>query len=171
MKIPDKLIGYRVYDEGKFIDTADVELPDIEHMTETLTGSGIAGEIETPTLGQIASMTTSINFRTQTKNMIGFLSPDGKMLDIRGSLQDYDSAKGKIVTRGLKVSMLVLPKSVSLGKLEIGNTTDSSTEAEVTYIRIIIDNEVLLEIDKANYIYKVEGIDYLEEVRRQLGRN
>lgn len=171
MKIPDKLIGFRVYKEGDFIDTADVELPDIEHMTETLTGSGIAGEIETPALGQIASMTTSINFRTQTKKMISFLSPNETMLDVRGSLQDYDSGKGKIVTRGLKVTMSVLPKTVGLGKLEVGNTTDSSSELEVTYLRVMIDNDVLLEIDKANYIYVVDGVDYLEEVRKQLGMN
>ncbi|WP_303872373.1 phage major tail tube protein [Tepidanaerobacter acetatoxydans] len=169
MRIPDRLIGYRVYKEGKFIATADVELPDIEHMTETLSGAGIAGEIEMPALGQIGSMTTTINFRTQTNAQIELLEPRGTMLDFRGSLQEYDSGAGKIVSKAVKVTMNVLPKTTGLGKFEVGTPTDSSSELEVTYLKMFIDNKEVLEIDKTNYIYKVNGKDYLEEIRQQLG--
>lgn len=168
-KIPDKLIGFRLYKEGAFIATADVELPDIELMTETLAGAGIAGEIETPTLGQIASMTTTINYRTPGKSQIDFLEPRGTMIDLRGSLQEYNSSNGRIESKGVKLSMYVLPKKVGLGKFEPGATTDSNSELEVTYLKLFIDNKEVLEIDKANYIYRVNGRDYLEEVRKQLG--
>ena len=33
-----------------------------------------------------------------------------------------------------------------------------------------LNNQVMLELDKVNYIYKVNGIDYLAGVRRALGR-
>ncbi|WP_312908034.1 phage major tail tube protein [Tissierella praeacuta] len=168
-KIPDRLIGFRLYKVGRFIATADIDLPDIEHMTETLSGAGIAGEIEMPALGQIASMSTTINYRTQTNAQIDFLEPRGTMIDLRGSIQQYDSGSGRIVTRGIKVTMNVLPKTTGLGKFEVGATTDSSSELEVTYLKMFMDNKEVLEIDKTNYIYKVNGVDYLEEVRQQLG--
>ena len=168
-RIPDKLIGYRLYKEGDFIATADVELPDIEFMTETLSGAGIAGEIETPALGQISSMTTTINFRTPGAAQIDFLEPRGTMIDLRGSIQEYDSSTGRIETKGVKLSMSVLPKKSGLGKFEVGATTDSNLELEVTYLKLFIGNKEVLEIDKTNYIYKVNGKDYLEEVREQLG--
>lgn len=168
-KIPDRLIGYRLYKDGRFITTADVELPDIEYMTETLSGAGIAGEIEMPALGQISSMVTTINYRTQTNAQIDFLEPRGTMIDLRGSLQEYDSGSGRITSKAVKVTMNVLPKSSGLGKFEVGATTDSSSELEVTYLKMFIDNKEVLEIDKTNYIYKVNGVDYLEEIRQQLG--
>lgn len=168
-KIPDRLIGFRLYKGGDFITTADVELPDIEHMTETLSGAGIAGEIEMPAIGQIASMSTTINYRTQTNAQIDFLEPRGTMIDLRGSLQEYDSATGRITSKAVKVTMNVLPKTIGLGKFEVGATTDSSSELEVTYLKMFIDNKEVLEIDKTNYIYKVNGVDYLEEIRQQLG--
>ena len=168
-KIPDRLIGFRLYKGADFIATADVELPNIEYMTETLSGAGIAGEIEMPAIGQIGSMSTTINFRTQTNAQIDFLEPRGEMIDVRGSLQQYDSGTGRIVTVPVKVTMNVLPKTAALGKFEVNSTTDSSSELEVTYLKMFINNKEVLEIDKTNYIYKVNGVDYLEEIRQQLG--
>ena len=51
-QVPEKLINFRVYLDGNnLIGVADVELPSIEAMTETVKGAGIAGEIDSPTLG------------------------------------------------------------------------------------------------------------------------
>ena len=169
MRIPDKVIGFKVYADGESIGTADIELPSIEFMTETLTGAGIAGEIETPALGQIASMTTTLNFRALDKSIGLFLDPKGIMIDCRGAIQHYETQSGQPATAGVKVTMKLLPKSTSLGKFEVGATGDTSTENEVAYLKILIDNKEVVEIDKANYICRINGVDHLEEVRNQLG--
>lgn len=170
-QIPDKLINFRAYKEGDFIAPADIELPEITSMNDTLSGAGIAGEIETPTIGQIESMQSTINFRTATQAQFDLMAPTGHMLDFRGSLQVFNSALGKPESMPMRVSMNVLPKSTSLGGFTVGESMDSSSEMEVTYLKIFLDNKEILEIDKLNFIYKINGKDYLKEVREDLGMN
>lgn len=47
--IPDRTINFNVTaDEGNiFLGVGTVDLPEIQKMTDTLSGSGIAGEVET----------------------------------------------------------------------------------------------------------------------------
>ena len=169
MRIPDKLIGFNVFSDQRLLGVADVTLPSIEYMTETLSGAGIAGETETPALGQVSSMTVQISMRTQHNEARKLLELKGNQLDIRGSLQEYDSSTGEIRAYPCRVSMFTLPKTYETGKFEVGSTTDTSIESEVTYMRMWIDNEEIVEIDKLNYICKINGKDYLEEVRAQIG--
>ncbi len=46
---------------------------------------------------------------------------------------------------------------------------DGSVELEVLRYRQVIDGVETLLIDKRNYIYKVNGVDYMEAIRRMLG--
>lgn len=48
-------------------------------------------------------------------------------------------------------------------------TSDASNEFEVTYIKISLDGNEILEIDKYNYICKINGKDYLKDIRQVLG--
>ena len=68
----------------------------------------------------------------------------------------------KVVVRGV-------PKSTELGKLEVGATTDTKNTIEVNYIKITVDQDTILEIDKYNYICNINGTDYLAAVREALG--
>lgn len=170
MRYPDKLIGFKVYDEGNnHLGVADVELPSLEYMTETISGAGIAGEADTPTLGQFSSMTTTINFRALDSEFGNFVLPKGRMLDYRGSIQNYESRTGEILPTPVKVTMSVLPKNYSVGSFKPASATESSAELEITYLKIFVDNEEIVEFDRFNYICKVNGEDYLEEVRKHLG--
>ena len=63
--IPERLIGFRVYnDSNDLLGIANVTMPTIEAMFDTVSGAGIAGEVETPVLGHYGSMTTTLNWRT-----------------------------------------------------------------------------------------------------------
>lgn len=59
--IPDRTINFNVTaDEGNiFLGVGTVDLPEIQKMTDTLSGSGIAGEVETPIPGHFQSMETN----------------------------------------------------------------------------------------------------------------
>ncbi len=66
-QIPERLINFTVYGEGnRIIGVADAKLPSIEMMTETVSGAGIAGELESGTLGHFKPMTVSLKWRTLT---------------------------------------------------------------------------------------------------------
>ena len=170
MKVPEKLINYCVYkDSTDYIGLADVTLPTLEAMTETVSGAGIAGEVDSPTLGHYSSMETVLNWRVLEKNNLALAAPNGVQLDLRGAQQIYDSSSGKYAVRSVKIAILGVNKSTELGKFEPGTTTDTANTLETTYIKVDVDNETVLEIDKYNYICNIDGVDYMKEVREALG--
>lgn len=168
--VPEKLINFRVYQDGDdLIGISDVTLPKLEAVTETVKGAGIAGEIDSPTLGHFGSMEVELNWRTLLKSNIVLAKPTGVNLELRGAVQLNDSATGNLKTLPVRVVIRGMPKSTDLGKMEMGSTTDTKNTIEVTYIKITVDGETVLELDKYNYICNIDGTDYLTEVRDALG--
>lgn len=169
-KVPEKLINYSVYRNGsEFLGTADVELPSLEALTETVSGAGIAGEVDSPTLGHYGSMTTTLNWRTIDKPMLRLAAPQAHSLDFRGAQQVYDSAAGTYRSVGVRVSIRGIPKTTTLGNLAPNSPTEGSNELEVVYIKVLVDGQNILEIDKYNYVCVIDGVDYMSTIRRQLG--
>lgn len=168
--VPEKLIGYTVYKDGSIpLGTADITLPTIEALTETVRGAGIAGEIDSPTIGHYGSMTVSLNWRTITSEVIKLHAPVSHALDFRGAQQVHNPATGRYSSQGVKVTVKAVPKSGDIGKFDAGTTTDTTNELEVTYIKIVLDGKTVLEIDKYNFVCVIDGVDYLAQVRAQLG--
>ena len=169
-QIPQNLINFTVYRDGStFLGTADITLPSIEYLTDTIKGAGIAGEVEIPTIGNFGSMTVTLNWRTIAPEAIKLLAPVSHALDFRAVQQVFDVAGGTIGSQGFKVSIRAMPKKGDLGKLDVGAKTDSVTELEVSYIKVEIDGRNMLEIDKFNYKCVIDGVDYLADLRAKLG--
>ena len=156
--IPEKIINYRCFIDGEMSPTAlvDVDLPDIQFMSETISGAGIAGEIDSPTLGHFSAFEIGMNFRTLIK-------------EFRAATQSTDMSGGQINKGKLKVSTRVIPKSLALGKLEVGKPSGSNQKFACDYLKVEVDNETVLEIDKINMIFNVNGEDLLAEVRDAIG--
>ena len=76
---------------------------------------------------------------------------------------------GKLASKPVKVVLRGLPKKVGLGKLEPAKKMDPDVELECVYLKVWIDGEVVLEIDKFNFICNINGEDVLASVRRDLG--
>jgi P2 family phage contractile tail tube protein len=169
-QVPEKLIAYRVYrDAIDLIGIADVELPDLEAMTDTIKGAGIAGEFDSPTIGHYGSMTLKLSWRTLVQPVAFLSQQKSHALDIRGAVQTLDAGSGNYIVVPLKISVRVTPKNTALGKLDIGAKMDSSNEFEVSYLKVTINNIDVIEIDKFNYIAKIAGEDALDAVREALG--
>ena len=45
---------------------------------------------------------------------------------------------------------------------------DASVELEILYIKIDVNNESKVELDKVNFKYVVNGVDLLETIRSQI---
>ena len=91
------------------------------------------------------------------------------MLEFRSASQIQDAGTGDYVVSSEKVTLGVLVKKGTMGKREVGKGSESNNEFEVTYIKIVQDNETILEIDKLNYICTIDGLDYMQGVRQALG--
>ena len=166
--IPEKLINFRVYLEGdNLIGVADVDLPKLESMTDTVSGAGVAGEVDSPVIGHYGSMTTTIRFRTVNADVGTLAKPAAHLLDFRGSQQVYDA--GVYQTVPVRLTMKAIPKSVELGKFQVGSPTETSDEFEVVYLKLYVDGKERVEIDKYNSIARFDEVDYLAGVRADLG--
>ena len=169
MLIPEKLTNFNVYDAGKRLVgvTSELTLPNLEAMTETVSGAGIMGEYDSVTPGHFGSITAEMSFRTLYDENFSLLDPKGKTLIFRGSQQFNDTEKG-LVNRALKITIRGKAKGVDLGKLGVGTPLETKIPFEVTYIKVEENNKVLLELDKLNYIYILNGVDVLKEIRNQI---
>ena len=170
MQVPEKLINFRVYKDGAdLIGLADVTMPSFDAVTDTVKGAGLAGEIDSPVIGHFKSMEVQLNWRTVTKDNSFLAKPESVNLDLRGAQQVYDSSTGKFKTSRLKVVVRGVPKKFEMGKLDMGASVGSSNTLEVNYIKVTLDDKDVIELDKFNYIYKVDGEDWLADVREALG--
>ena len=169
--IPDKLINAALYLEGdEFLGTTTITLPEVAYMTEAMETLGIAGPIETPVLGHFNSMTIGISFNTANKKAIQIMEAKAHQINAYGSIQHYEAGSGELVPKPFKLTSNCLPKKSGIGKAEMGKKMDSDTEMEVVTLKLDIDGETLLDIDKPNFKAEILGKDALAEVRGHLGK-
>ena len=168
---PERMITYTVYSQGvELLGTAEVELPNIEAMSDTISGAGIAGEVESPTLGHYGSSELTITWRTISKDFLSFTGGKTVDLDLRAAQQIYDAGANEKIAQPIRIATRGFVKSSSLGNAGVSITTDSSTVIEITYIAIYIDGIKVRELDKYNYIDYAGGRDWLSAVRTALGK-
>lgn len=169
--VPEIINDYRVYVNGStdLRGIADLQLPSFDNMTETINGAGILGEVESRVFGSFQSMKLVINWRMITGELLEFLKPGELQIDCRIANQEYDSTAraNKIIPNRVLVKGNALKND--LGKAAKGSGYDGSSEIEVTYIKIEREGKTFIELDKYNYIFIVDGIDHLAELRKALG--
>jgi P2 family phage contractile tail tube protein len=169
-QIPEKLNDVFVYFNGNNLaGTADIQLPSFEHLTETIKGAGIAGEYESPTLGHFQSQKLTINWRILNEDVVSLIAPVVGSFDCRGVNQVLDAATGQYIMVPCRVLARGIANKNELGKMEKGSPYDASSEIEVIYIKIDINGKTLVELDKLNYKFVVNGTDYLADIRKALG--
>lgn len=168
--IPEKVVNYNIYlGNDKLIGVkADVTLPKLEQMTTTISGAGIAGEYESPVPGHFGKIETDITFNAITEDATSLLAPGAKSLVLRASQQSYDVAAGEMLFRPLKITLKVLSKGIDLGKLSPGKSTETKNTFETTYIKVEENGNTLVELDKLNFIFIVNGKDILADIRNQI---
>lgn len=168
--LPQALIGFRVYLSGEdLLGVADVELPELEAITEEVKGAGIAGKIDAPILGHYDAMSMTINWRAIIGNISILAQPKAHQLDMRGSVQLYDAGEGVYQTQAVQCVVKAVPKKISLGKLSTGEAMDTKGEFAALNLKLKIADDVRIEIDPLNYVCKIEDTDYLEQVKADLG--
>ena len=168
--IPERGLNFKVYIDGADLaGIAEGNLPNGEMMTSEVKGAGIAGTLDTPVLGHMQSVSVTLTWRTLTKSVMRVIAPGAHAIDMYAVSESFDAGTGRVKTSSIHVFMRAVTKKYDLGKLAVGDTLDCETEHEVYYYKVFIDGEELLEVDKFNYVYKVNGTDYLTDTRRGLG--
>ena len=170
-RINESIINFLVYEDAvEYYGMAEVTLPEISHITNEVKGAGISGTFESVILGHLEAMTLALNFRTFVRDAVALLEPRDHQIDLRVAQQDKDTVSGKTVITALKHVLVVKPKKLNPGKVAPAGPADASGEYAVTYWATFINGKRTLEIDILNFIFFVNGTDYLAEVRKALGK-
>ncbi len=165
--VPEKINDANAYLDGnKMIGVAaSIDLPEVNMKTSTVSGMGINGELDSPTIGLFESMEQEIQFNTLYSSAADMLSPLKTVnLTFRAAQQVYDKTGGYSF-KGLRVVEKGRVKKFKPGKIEKGESMEATVTLELTYFMIENDGKKLVEIDKLNGVYVVDGVDMLAEVR------
>lgn len=171
MIIPEVMNNYNVYNDRakKLIGiSGEVELPELEAITDTVEAAGVLGEVEDPVTGQFSSAKIKIPFSNLYEDIFTLMdTTNPPQLTLRGSMQVMNSSTGgtdyvpvKIVVRGKATTS-------SLGKLVKGKKGEPEIELEILYIKVMINNKTTLELDKLNFKFAINGKDMLAKIRSQ----
>lgn len=171
MKVENGVTNFAVYEDAtEYYGMAEVTLPEISSLTEEIKGAGISGVLPGAFVGHFEALTLSLNFRSVTGDALKLLEPRNHQIDLRASQQVWNSAAGRYTQTKVKHLLLVTPTKFSPGKLAPASPAEASGEYAASYFATFINGVKKMEIDILNFIFFVNGVDYLEEVRKALGK-
>ena len=149
--VPQVINDYNAYTEDDLlIGLADeITLPKIKNKTTSVSGMGIAGEVDSPVPGQFESMEATLNWNTMYSYATKMMNPN---------------KNGGYTYKGLRVVLGGRPKELDPGKLKRADTMGSTTTLEVTRYLMEVDGTTVIDIDKFAGRYYVDGEDMRAEI-------
>lgn len=166
--VPEVINNYNVYNNGNMLIgvSGSVTLPELSPITEDVSGAGILGSYETAIVGHYGSMTQEVPFRILDEDIFTIMNPNELVdLTFRASAQSTVKATGAIDYKGMRVVERGRLKSFTPGKLEQGKQMEATVTLELLYLLVEVDGNTMLEYDKLNSVFVVNGVDLLEKVR------
>lgn len=171
MKHPEAYIDFSVYEDSKdLLGVAKVTLPDINYITQSISGAGIAGNVEAVLQGMVDVMSLGMEFRSATGAAVSLLKPVKHNIDLRVAEQNWDTVRAAAGIDADKFALVIIPKSSKFGSVAPASGADASGEYAVYYYAGYKNGVKLWEIDPWNYICNIGGVDYLAAVKAALGK-
>lgn len=168
--IPEIINNFALYKgevrkENKFLGvTGEVVMPDLQNMTETISGAGILGEIEAANPGHYSNIDMEIPFIGLCNDVLQFSETETTNLTMRMVQQSTVKDSREKSYKGLVVSVGGTRKALKIGTVKIGGQMGSSVTLAVNYIKIATDECTLFELDKYNETYVLNGKDQLKKI-------
>lgn len=170
----DQAAGYfnlEIYEDSvNLLGVAKVTLPPIQYLTTAISGAGMMGTMNVPMMGMVDSMTMGINFLTITQGATALAAPKKHQLDMRVAEEYWNVEQAEAGTWADKFVVVCQPKSLTPGTVAPFTAADVSGEYEVYYYAAYRDGVQLWEIDKRNMKCVIDGVDYMADVRKALGK-
>ena len=157
------------YDSVRQLGIATVDLGDFKPKTVTITGAGILGDFNMPSAPNMENLEITIHWRTITGDLTVLSQDKAHSLTLMSSQRNYDSGTGLLDYQGMEIFFRGLPANLKLGKLEQSSSNESDNTFTVDYLKLSVNGTELLEFDRFNYIWKVNGSDYTQKIRANLG--
>ena len=166
--IPAVVNDFNIYNSGNLLvgTSGETAIPDLEPKTETVSGSGLLGEIDVPIVGQFGNIAQEIKFRCINKDFFSMIDPTQPVeLVLRGDVQMLDG-NGVISHVGARIVYRGIPAKMAIGTFKQGGAMDSSITLNLTYIKVELDGKEKLELNKVSPAFRVNGKDMLAPIKQ-----
>lgn len=158
------------YGASRYIGLTTIDLPEFVAQTLDLEGPGIAGTMSMSFPGMTDNLEVTLHWRTIHEDLTFLIAHRAHTLTLRSSQNVYDAATGIFRAQPVKIVLRGVPQKMTLGKFEKASETESESTLNLDYIKIWVDGNEILECDKLNYLFRVNGEDYMEGTRTAVGR-
>ena len=168
MGLPRKIKNFALFNEGlSYLGEVDeVTLPKLTRKTEDWRAGGMAGPIKADMgMEGLELEWKAGGILRDVLTQWGAIKHDAVGLRFAAALQSDDSEE----VQALEVVVRGRHTEIDQGKAKAGDKTEFTVKSALSYYKLSIDNEVLIEIDLVNMVEVVGGIDRLEAVRSALG--
>ena len=159
---------FNAYKNGKqLIGVAgELTLPEVTNLTDTMEGAGIGGNMDIPVVGLIDDMEMEVSFMSLCEDIFSVMDPtESADLTLNGALQGSDAGTGIVKYQQISVSVRGMLKKFTPGSMKAGGKMGSSVTLGLSYYKVVLDGKTMIEIDRFNGIYIINGKDVLKEVR------
>lgn len=166
----NRLTNANVYMDGKsFLGKAEeISLPTIKHKMSEHKALGMVGMMEF--FAGIEKMEAKIKWNSFYPDALKKMGDPTTaiQLQVRASLEEYQ-AQGRTAQSPVVCFLTCTAKDFPMGNFKQHDNVEAETNLNVTYCRLEINREVIVEIDVLANIYKVNGVDILAQYRQNLG--
>jgi P2 family phage contractile tail tube protein len=168
MALPKKLKNMNVFNDGIswLGEVAEVQLPKLARKFEDYRAAGMDGAVGVDMgMENLEMEITAGGFITQALLQFGSTKVDGVSQRFAGAYQQEDTGQ----VTAYEIYMRGRWQEVDMGKAKPGDDTEVKLKARLAYYRLVANGVDLIEIDLMGMVFKVNGVDILEEQRRAIG--
>lgn len=168
--VPEKINNFNVYgDNHRLLGIAEGNFPSIEFMTSEVKGAGLAGVVESPAMGHVNSFTITLKWRAITEDFTQLLEVRSHDLDLWGETIGFNASSGEYTHHSIHIFLKAVTKNWRMGNMVVVESQEAETEHECYYMVYTLDGKEQVAIDKYNFVFRVNGYDYLADTRRNIG--
>lgn len=169
--IDEGIINATMFEDGRqYLGWGSVELPNFQNKSFTMSGGGIAGDIEVPVVGHRDAMIMKINFRDTSEAAYILAEERVHIIEIRVAHQTLGAESSELGESSHKYVAELIPKSLNGGTIAPASTQAVSGEYSCLSIKEYINGELQRDIDPRRFRdVDHTGKDRLANVRSILG--
>ncbi len=166
----NRLTNANIYMDGNNLlgRAEEIQLPQIKHKMSEHKALGMIGSAEF--FSGIDKLECKIKWNSLYPDVLRQAANPFKtfQLQARASLETYNSM-GKLAEVPAVAYISGTFKDFPLGNIKAGDNSEYETNMAVNYAKLIVAGEEIFEIDILENIYKVGGVDILQDYRNNIG--
>lgn len=165
-----RLTNANVYVDGNSLlgKVEECKLPDVVATVTEHKALGMVGKVELPS--GFDKMEATFKWNSLYSDVLVKVANPFRAVEVqvRGSIETYGNG-GRTAQAPYVAYLTGTFKKMPLGGFKQGDNVEAETAMNVTYCKLEIDSEEIVEFDVLANIYKAGGVDLLETYKQNIG--